>query len=187
MLYSDEVWTGVEYQVAAHMIYEGMVEEGLAIAKGARDRYDGLPRAPIPRSPWNEIECGGHYARAGSSWTLLLALSGWLYDGTTGALELKPRTTPGAFRSFFTAPEGWGSVSQARRGRSQRTALHVVEGRLVVKSVWLGPAAPSAKVRATLGRQSIAAPLLTVNGVTQVVFQDAITIPAGRTLTIALS
>src|SRR5271165_1885882 len=47
MLYSDEVWTGIEYQVAAHMIYEGMVEEGFAIIKAARDRYDGIPRPPI--------------------------------------------------------------------------------------------------------------------------------------------
>ena len=51
MLYSDEVWTGIEYQVAAHMIYEGLVEEGFAIVKGARDRYDGIPRPPIPRNP----------------------------------------------------------------------------------------------------------------------------------------
>ena len=55
MLYSDEVWTGIEYQVAAHLIYEGMVREGLEIVRGARERYDGVPRPPIPRNPWNEI------------------------------------------------------------------------------------------------------------------------------------
>ncbi len=27
--YADEVWTGVEYQVAAHCLFEGMTEEGL--------------------------------------------------------------------------------------------------------------------------------------------------------------
>ena len=71
MLYSDEVWTGIEYQVAGHMIYEGMIEEAYAIIKGARDRYDGIPEPPIGRNPWNEIECGGHYARAMSSWSIL--------------------------------------------------------------------------------------------------------------------
>src|SRR5947199_4066451 len=80
-VYSDEVWTGIEYQVAAHLIYQGLVEEGMIVAKAARDRYDGLPRPPIARNPWDEIECGGHYARAMSSWSLLLALSGWEYDG----------------------------------------------------------------------------------------------------------
>src|SRR5205807_3167307 len=64
-VYSDEVWTGIEYQVAAHLIYEGMVSEGLAIAKAVRDRYDGQRR-----NPWNEVECGNHYARALSSWSL---------------------------------------------------------------------------------------------------------------------
>ena len=62
-VYSDEVWTGIEYQVAAHLIYEGMVKEGLAIVEAARARYDGTRR-----NPWNEIECGHHYARAMSSW-----------------------------------------------------------------------------------------------------------------------
>src|SRR6185312_893520 len=60
--YADEVWTGIEYQVAAHMIYEGLVSEGLEIVKAVRDRYDGEKR-----NPWDEVECGHHYARAMSS------------------------------------------------------------------------------------------------------------------------
>ena len=56
-VYSDEVWTGIEYQVAAHLIYEGFVEEGLRIVSGVRSRYNG-----VSRSPWNEVECGHHYA-----------------------------------------------------------------------------------------------------------------------------
>jgi uncharacterized protein (DUF608 family) len=70
-VYSDEVWTGIEYQVASHLIYEGLLEEGLSIVKAVRDRYDGLRR-----NPWDEVECGHHYARAMSSWGVLLALSG---------------------------------------------------------------------------------------------------------------
>ena len=115
MLYSDEVWTGIEYQVAAHMIYEGMIEEALAIVRGARDRYDGIPRPPIGRNPWNEIECGGHYARAMSSWSLLLAASGYEYDGPAKTLRFTPRLTPANFQSFFAGPEGWGSLRQVAR------------------------------------------------------------------------
>ena len=73
--YSDEVWTGIEFQVAAHMMYEGLLEEGLAIVKGVADRYDGLRR-----NPWNEVECGSHYARALASWSVLTALSGYGYS-----------------------------------------------------------------------------------------------------------
>ena len=99
------------------MIYEGMIEEALAIVKGARDRYDGIPRPPIGRNPWNEIECGGHYARAMSSWSLLLAASGFRCDGPAGTLEFAPNLTPERFKSFFSGPEGWGWLEQVAKRR----------------------------------------------------------------------
>ncbi len=34
-VYSNEVWTGIEYQVAAHLIYEGYVDEGVRIVRAA--------------------------------------------------------------------------------------------------------------------------------------------------------
>ncbi|WP_165227334.1 GH116 family glycosyl-hydrolase [Aquisphaera insulae] len=155
MLYSDEVWTGIEYQVAAHLIYEGLIEEGLSIAKGARDRYDGVNRAPIPRNPWNEIECGGHYARAMSSWSLLLALSGYEYDGPARGLTFAPRLTPENFKAFFCGPEGWGSLLQKRDGRSQRNTLTVAEGRLPVAELLLQPARAPKAVAVTLGGKAV--------------------------------
>ncbi|HML45433.1 MAG TPA: GH116 family glycosyl hydrolase, partial [Clostridia bacterium] len=69
--YAEEVWTGVEYQVATCMLYEGMAEEALDIVKHVRKRYDG-----IRRNPWRETECGHHYARALASWGLLPAWCG---------------------------------------------------------------------------------------------------------------
>jgi uncharacterized protein (DUF608 family) len=188
MLYSDEVWTGIEYQAAAHMIYEGMIEEGFAVVKGARDRYDGMPRAPIPRSPWNEIECGGHYARACSSWSLLLALSGWLYDGVTGHMEFRPRHTPNAFKSFFTGPEGWGSVSQTRKGGNQRNEIRVVEGKLPVASIRLDSSAAPSRVRVTLAGKAVRAILKPVaGGVTVQMASPPPVVQQGQTLTISLS
>ena len=50
---------------------EGLVEEGLKIVAGARQRYEGYVR-----NPFNEYECGNYYARAMSSYALLAALSG---------------------------------------------------------------------------------------------------------------
>ncbi|MDD3927334.1 MAG: GH116 family glycosyl hydrolase, partial [bacterium] len=58
-VYSEEVWTGIEYQVASHLIRSGRVEEGLQIVKTARSRYDGRIR-----NPFNEYECGHWYGRA---------------------------------------------------------------------------------------------------------------------------
>ena len=68
-VYSDEVWSGIEYQVATHLIFEGFVEEGLAVVKAVRERYNGYDW-----NPWNEVECGNHYVRkawrAGLCWWL---------------------------------------------------------------------------------------------------------------------
>ena len=91
--YADEVWTGVEYQVAAHLIYEGLVDEGLLVVDAVRARHDG-----VRRNPWNEFECGHHYARAMASWSVLLALSGYHFS----ALEQKLRFAPGGATRRFS-------------------------------------------------------------------------------------
>ncbi len=56
-VYSNEVWTGIEYQVASHLLLMGLVEEGLEIVRTCRKRYDGRVR-----NPFNEYECGHWYA-----------------------------------------------------------------------------------------------------------------------------
>nr|WP_314844480.1 GH116 family glycosyl hydrolase [uncultured Microbacterium sp.] len=108
-VYSDEVWTGVEHQVAASLIYAGRADEGLRIERALRSRYDGAHR-----NPWNEIECGNHYARSLASWALLLAASGAQWDAPTRVLSFAPSdgalTGAGAQRFLFTTGTGWGRV-----------------------------------------------------------------------------
>lgn len=106
-VYSDEVWTGIEYQVAAHLIYEGMVKEGLAIVEAVRNRHDGARR-----NPWNEFECGHHYARAMSSWSLLTALSGFSYSAPERELRFRPRVNQSDFRCLYSSGTSWGNYSQ---------------------------------------------------------------------------
>lgn len=187
MLYSDEVWTGIEYQVAGHMLYEGMVEEAYAIIKGVRDRYDGIPKAPIPRSPWNEIECGGHYARAGSSWTLLLALSGWLYDGATGHLEFRPLHDREKFKSFFSASEGWGSLTQNRKGNGQHNEIKVEEGTLKVARLRLDTAAPPKHATVKVAGKTVPAALKADLAGVFLDLTAPVVLKAGQTLTVSLS
>ena len=62
-MYFNECMTGFEYQVAAHMLWEKMLKEGLAITRAIHDRYH-----PAKRNPFNEIECSDHYARAMASY-----------------------------------------------------------------------------------------------------------------------
>jgi len=187
MLYSDEVWTGIEYQVAAHMLYEGLIEEGLAIVKAARDRYDGLPRPPIPRNPWNEIECGGHYARAMSSWSLLLALSGWNYDGPRRALRVGPRHTPANFKCPFTGPEGWGSLAQTRDAQGQLDQLIVREGRFTVAEITLEAVAAPKTADIRLDGQPLESAFAFAAGAGVVSLKQPVTLAAGQTLSIRLA
>lgn len=112
-IYSDEVWTGIEYQVAAHLIYEGFLDEGLAIVKAVRERHDGYRR-----NPWNEVECGHHYARAMASWALLTALSGFQFDMTAGTVSFSPRVNADDFRCFWSAGSAWGVYTQKKNPKT---------------------------------------------------------------------
>ena len=108
-IYSDEVWTGIEYQVASHLIYEGYVEEGIKIVEAVRNRHDG-----VKRNPWNEVECGHHYARSLASYGLLLALTGFNCDAVNKVLRFKPATNQEDFRGFFSCGDGWGIFHQKK-------------------------------------------------------------------------
>lgn len=185
--YVDEVWTGVEYQVAAHMLYEGLVDEGFAIVKGARERYDGIPRPPIPRSPWSEIECGGHYARAMSSWSLLLALSGFQYDSAAQTLRFQPLENPAIFKSFFTGPEGWGSLGQTRRGATQQTQVQIIAGQIAVTRLHLAAAGRETKAKVTLGHSAVPARLTRSADGVLLVLSHPVQVRPGSPLTVELS
>ena len=102
-MYSDEVWTGIEYQVATHLIYEGFIEEAMEIVHGIRNRYNGKRR-----SPYNEIECGNHYARSMAAWGLLIALSGYEYDMTENKIKFSPRVQEEDFACFYSNGKSWG-------------------------------------------------------------------------------
>ena len=128
--YRSEVWTGIEYQVAGHMVWEGMVEPALAICYGIHERYH-----PAKHNPFNEIECGDHYARAMASWGVYTALAGYEYDGPKAHIGFAPRLTPENFKAAFTAAEGWGTFSQKRDEKTQREQIHVRWGQLGVKSL----------------------------------------------------
>jgi non-lysosomal glucosylceramidase len=130
VLYRDEVWTGTEYQVASALLNEGLIREGLSIIRGIDDRYDGRRH-----NPWNEVECGDHYARAMASWGCLISLSGFLYDGPAGRIGFAPRWQQDDFRAFFSAANGWGTLHQTRKQHSQTNGIEVKHGSVQLREL----------------------------------------------------
>lgn len=127
-VYSDEVWTGIEYQVASHLITEGLVEEGLTIVEAVRSRYEGHVR-----NPFNEYECGNYYARAMASYALLGTLSGFRYSAVEKALWFGPKIHQEAFRTFFSTETGFGTITL----ENNRVIVSVVEGELKIDTLYL--------------------------------------------------
>ena len=119
------------------MLQEGKTHSAYQIVKAASDRYNGVPRAPIQRNPWAEVECSNHYARAMAAWGMLLAAQGYRYCGPDMALEFNPIVTPENHASFFTGAEGWGLFSQKRSGASQENTIEIDYGKLDLKKLTL--------------------------------------------------
>ena len=139
LLYSDEVWTGIEYAVAGAMVYEGLIDEARRIVHMVRSRYNGRLRDDLNSgpggNPFNDLECGKFYARAMSSWSLLIASQGLVLEGPKGLLGFKPKWQPEDHRSFYTAPEGWGLFVQKRDGDGQTERIEVRHGRLRLREL----------------------------------------------------
>jgi len=164
LLYSDEVWTGIEYAAAGAMLYEGLVEDARRIVHMARSRYDGRRRNGLDSgpggNPYNELECGKFYARAMSSWSLLLACQGLVLEGPKGILGFKPHWQPEDHRSFFTAPEGWGLFVQKQGPGEQSERIEVRHGRLRLRELVFAVPTPAAATAAvTLAGRPLAATL----------------------------
>ncbi len=126
-VYSDEVWTGIEYQVAAHMLMKGMVDEALTIVRTLRDRYDG-----IQRNPYDEYECGHWYARAMASYALLQGYTGVRYDAVTKTLFVKKHNAD-AYRTFLATATGFGTVTVEGDAATFTAAAGSVE---IANTVW---------------------------------------------------
>ncbi len=185
--YSDEVWTGIEYHVASHLIYEGLVEEGLTVVKAARDRYDGRRR-----NPWDEVECGHHYARAMSSWGVLLALGGFSYSGPDMKMGFSPKVGADDFRTVWTTGSGWGTYAQKMTGgKAASLTIEVAAGEVKLRDFsFVGLAVPPKgkvlAVKGTLG-SAVTKPVLRREGnVIHVLWPVPITVKPGEPLSLEI-
>lgn len=182
--YFNEVWTGQEHQLAAHMLWEGLAEQAFVITRVLHDRHHAARR-----NPYNEVECSDHYTRAMSSHGTFLAAGGFGYHGPRGHLGFVPKITPENFKTAFTAAEGWGTFSQVRMGANQTDRIAMRYGRLKLKTLAfeLADKESRAKLRATLLGKQIPAQLNRDGTRAEVVFAEEVTIKAGEALEITFA
>ncbi len=181
--YKNEIWTGIEYQAAGNMVAEGMVQEALAICDGIQKRYH-----PAKHNPYNEVECGDHYARAFASWGVYTNLAGYEYHGPKAHLGFAPKITPEDFRAAFTAAEGWGSFSQRRKGKTQHEIIDLKWGSLTLKS--LAFEAPEnfekVKVSVVAGGRPLACEHTLNNGRVEITLNEKLVLKEGQLLAVTI-
>jgi len=182
--YFNECMNGFEYQAAGHMIREGLVMEGLGITRAVHDRYHASRR-----NPWNEVECGDHYARSMASYGVFLAAGGFEYHGPKAHIGFAPKLSPENFKCAFTSAEGWGAFSQKIESGNLAAAIAVRRGKLQVKSISLaipdGMNASAAKV--LLGKSRIRAKLKVIDNRALIILAGQIQITPEADLHITLS
>ena len=177
--YFNECMNGFEYQAAGHMIWEGMLTEGLAVTRAVHDRYH-----PARRNPWNEVECGDHYVRSMAGYGVFLAVCGYEYHGPQGRLAFAPRLTPEDFRAAFTTAAGWGGFAQQRAAGAQRHQLELKYGelRLTTLGVTLAAGQQLRSVAVTVENQTVAATARQTDAVVEIALAAPLVLRAGEAL-----
>jgi len=131
MPYYTEVMTGFEYVVAAGLIQEGDREEALRVIRDVRSRYDGRKR-----NPFNEAECGHHYARAMAAWSCYLAWTGFQYSAVTGEMKFAASDKPVTW--FWSTGGAWGILRQERGTDRRNITVRRVSGKMRLGSITVG-------------------------------------------------
>ncbi len=176
--YFEEVMTGFEHSAAALMIYSGMVAEGVECVGNIRSRYDG-----VKRNPWDEAECGHHYARAMAAWSSFVGISGFSYDGIGKAVVAVPRIPHRRFHCLWTSGTGWGTFTyEPAAAGGTRFSLRVLSGDLSFRSCEITSSGASAVVRS--GNEKISHALEAKDGRAVVRFPRLVALRQGNSLVV---
>jgi uncharacterized protein (DUF608 family) len=170
-LQAGGVWSGIEFAFASFLMDHGWYLEGARIVEAVHRRY---LRAGMP---WNHVECGGHYTRAMSSWTTLLAATGFKPDWPAQTLRLLP-TAPGDFRAPWVTASGFGAISRS----GGTLTIDCQSGSLGFKRLQVN--VPGTKPAVRLAGRSVSATVSREDGLTTLEFAQPISIHAGQSCAI---
>jgi hypothetical protein len=140
--YFAESMSGFEYAAAIGMLQEGQIDDGLKCIKAIRDRFDGEKR-----NPFDEPECGHHYARAMAAWSAPMALSKFNYNGIEKSISFT--STPGTY--FWSNGYAWGTC----KVEGKKATLNVVYGSIELAKFTLE----------TLGSVKMKSEVISTNGI----------------------
>ncbi len=179
--YYAEAWTGLEHSTAALMFYSGMIPQGVEYVENLRARYDG-----VKRNPWDEAECGHHYARAMSSWSSVVALSGFHYEGDRAHVMALPRLPHENFHCFWATGTGWGTYTFKRtQSGGVGFTIQTLAGTLPCQSCTL--AANGSRATASVAGKKIAARVERNKEQARVYLADLIQLHQGEQLEIEIA
>jgi len=179
----NEVMNGFEYQVAGHMLWEGMLQEGLAVTRAVHDRHH-----PSKRNPWNEVECGDHYSRSMASYGVFLAACGFEYHGPKQHIGFAPRLTPENFKCAFTSAEGWGSYAQQIEKGKLKAEITLRYGKMKLKTIALEcPDAAVHSVKVKMGWKNVSAKLVRSDSRVVISLKAGVELHAGQSLVVTLA
>ena len=166
------------------MLWEGMVTEGLAVARAVHDRYDASRR-----NPWNEVEFGDHYARAMAAYGVFLAAGRFAYHGPKARLGVCAAAAPDdfSFQAPFLVAEGWGTFSQKKSDASFTARVALKWGRLRLRELSLQPAPGASHAVIALDGRSLSATLKAGPEETLVTLVEDAILTAGQTLQVDIS
>ncbi len=170
-LQAGGVWSGIEFAFASFLMDHGRYADGARLVEAVHRRY---LRAGMP---WNHVECGGHYTRAMSSWSTLLAATGFKPDWPAQTLAVLPGA-PGDFHAPWVTAAGFGRITR----KTGTLTIACLSGVLEFKKLLVN--LPKAKPTVRLARHVVDAKPSREGAFTTLEFAQPLSINAGQVCTV---
>ncbi len=177
-------WTGVEYMFASSLAYAGRADLAETVTTDVYDRY--VKR----RAPWNHTECGQHYFRALSVWTILLGMQGFRWDAIRRSLGFTPRVSPENHRSLFCTAAGWGEYFANTTGGRRIHRVLLQAGKLALSEFTIGLSEaegvhPAGNLRVTYDNKLVEVTETKADGRIVITFKRPLLMQAGSSVEIS--
>lgn len=188
VIYSDEAgWTGIEYELASLLIKRGKLDSALNVVKAVRERYDGRFR-----SPWNEVECGDHYVRAMSSWSMYEFGTGYRWNAPDKTIEFVPVFSDNPFTAFFITDSAWGTATKRDTGETLSISITCSHGTLLLERVVISTSLGIERLApgiASMAGKTMVFKLArsTRNGLIEISFDKPVNLDEGKTLSVNIA